>query len=102
MRSAAFKQPKRPNQKLLAYLQADRQWPRMQRIRFAERCLKLAKAAKEDTTFWEAVLFANGVNTTARRVMPSTRWSMGDRSPRTGTAPALSYEEYLKQEGYKK
>jgi hypothetical protein len=90
---------KQPNQRLLSYLQADRQWRREKRIAHARA--KLAETIKllslpGEVDFWLSVLEANGA--TQRHIDPSTRWAMGDKNARTGKGEAISYQEYLRTE----
>lgn len=59
------------------YLKADRQWPRIHRIRHAQRELKLQGG---HDPFWEAVLAANGVvynqSTHRARILASTSFTI--------------------------
>lgn len=94
------KLPKQPNQRLLAQLQADRQWRRSERIAYARKMLTLYTDTgpypnKAEAQFWLNVLAANGA--TPRHIEPSTRWAMGDKSVRTGSVPTETYKEYLER-----
>lgn len=93
---AAMRTAKQPNQRLLAYLQADRQWRRAERIAHARAQLR---ANPDNADFWRSVLDANGA--TARHIEPSTRWAMGDKDHhgRTGNAD-IPYRQFLTEGGY--
>lgn len=96
------KMPKQPSQRLLAFLQADRQWPRHHRIAHARAMLAAGKAdgRKDQIEFWSDVLQANGALANADKIQASDRWAMGDHDWHTGPKPKETYARYLHREGY--
>lgn len=76
-------------QSLQAYLNSDRQWPRLLRIRRARMMEKTAQSP-EDRIFWRSVLVANGVDAKGRP-LASTSY-LASREPRVSYKSSTIFE----------